>query len=392
MLRINIIVLLVLLLLIPNILTAQQKDIIGYFPAWRWSERDFLLTQKSIPYEKLTIINYAFFFPDSNGNLLGRTPEADAYLLHDEPDPLIGKPQPNTSLIDYAEHAGVKVMLSLGGWEESGNFSAIAANPEKRARFASSCVNVIKTYGFHGIDIDWEFPGMVGHNGTPADKRNYTIMLQEVRDSLDAYGSNTGEYYPLSIAASSVPSICEDMEVKKIAKILDFINIMTYDFSGPWSPNSGHNAPLYTGKKATSPYSVDTAFRLFHETYGIPAEKLNLGAAFYGRTYADCRKLNRPFAGASTFFHKEGHVEYYMLQNINKRFRRYWDKQAKVPYLVNKKKNILVSYDDEKSIGYKADYILEKQARGVIIWTIAGDFTDDGQTPLLDVLHDKLGQ
>ena len=392
MLRTKIIVLLILLLLIPNILTAQQKDIIGYFLASRWSERDFLLTQKSIPYEKLTIINYAFFFPDSNGNLLGRAPEAVSYLLNDEPDPLTGKPQPNTSLIDYAERAGVKVMLSLGGWEDSGNFPAIAANPEKRALFAGSCVNVIKMYGFHGIDIDWEFPGMEGHNGTPADKRNFTIMLQEVRDSLDAYGSNTGEYYPLSIAASSNPSTCEDMEVKKIAEILDFINIMTYDFNGPWSPTSGHNAPLYTTKKATSPYSVDTAFRLFHETYDIPAEKLNLGAAFYGRTYAGCRKLYRPHVGVSTMFHEEGHVQYYMLDNLDKRFKRKWDKQAKVPYLVNKKKNILVSYDDEKSIGYKADYILEKQARGVIIWTIGGDFTDDGQTPLLDVLHDKLGQ
>ena len=377
--------------LLTNIITAQQKDIIGYLPSWRWSERDYLLTQKSIPYEKLTIINYAFFYPEPNGELVGHTPEADAYLLNDEPDLLTDKTQPNTSLIDYAERSGVKVVLSLGGWEDSGNFSAIAANPEKRARFAESCVNAIKTYGFHGIDIDWEFPGMVDHNGTPADKENFTIMLQEVRDSLNAYGEVTGEYYLLSIAASSAPLYAKNMEVEKIAEIIDFINIMTYDFSGAWSSTSGHNAPLYTSDDSTSLYSIDTAFRLFHETYDIPSEKLNLGVAFYGRTYSGCSELNRPHTGASTLFHEEGHAEYYMLHQYDKSFKRHWDDQAKVPYLVNKRKNILVSYDDEQSIGYKADYILKKQARGVIIWTIAGDLIDDGQTPLLDVVYEKLG-
>lgn len=79
-----------------------------------------------------------------------------------------------------------------------------------------------------------------------------------------------------------------------------------------------------------------------------------------------------------------------MLVNLDKGFKRKWDDQAKVPYLVNKRKQIVVSYDDEESVGYKADYILENDIRGVIIWTIAGDYLPDGQSPLLDVLHQKL--
>ena len=70
-------------------------------------------------------------------------------------------------------------------------------------------------------------------------------------------------------------------------------------------------------------------------------------------------------------------------------FTGYWDDNAKVPFLISKEKQILVSYDDEKSIGMKADYILDNKARGLIIWQIMGDYFENGETPLLDVIFNK---
>jgi chitinase len=81
-----------------------------------------------------------------------------------------------------------------------------------------------------------------------------------------------------------------------------------------------------------------------------------------------------------------------MLDNNGAGFKRKWDDKAKAPYLVNRKKKILVSYDDEESVGYKADYILDNNVRGVIIWTIVGDYLENGDSPLLEVLHNKLDQ
>ena len=376
------------ILIILGISTAGAKDIIGYFPSWRFMERDTLVTQATIPYEKLTTINYAFFYPTPEGELLGLHPEADVFLLNDLRDKKTGNQLPNTSLVDFAEKHRVKVMVSIGGWEDSGNFPEVASTEAKRIKFASSCINLIRKYGFHGIDIDWEYPGLEAHNGSPADYDNFTSLLSELRDSLDAYSEETDLYYPLSFAAPASPVVAKGFDVRAISEILDYINIMTYDFHGVWDSKSNHNSPLF----AKSGGSVDQAFRLYHEDYGVPAEKLNLGAPFYGRTFDQCRKIYGKHSGASTFFHPEGFADYQMLDNNGAGFKRKWDDKAKAPYLVNRKKKILVSYDDEESVGYKADYILDNNVRGVIIWTIVGDYLENGDSPLLEVLHNKLDQ
>ncbi|MBC8193152.1 MAG: glycoside hydrolase family 18 protein [Candidatus Marinimicrobia bacterium] len=376
--------------LVIGLSSAHSKDIIGYYPSWRFMERDHLVTQASIPYNKLTIINYAFFYPTPAGDLVGLAPEADKYLLHDLIDQKTGEALPNTSLIDYAEKNDVQVMLSIGGWEDSGNFPHVAAAESRRSRFAQNCVDVIKKYGFHGIDIDWEYPGLEAHNGTPADKENFTLLLQTVRDSLDAHSKLTKRYYPMSFAAPASPNVAKGFDAVAISEILDFINIMTYDFNGAWNPISNHNSPLYQPAAGAATATLDAAFKLYHEEYGIPADKLNVGAAFYGRTFAGCKKLFGSHTGASTYFHPEGFADYQMIVNNPKGFKRQWDSKANVPYLINKKERILVSYDDPESIGLKADYINDTGARGIIIWTIVGDYFEDGSTPLLEELNRKL--
>jgi chitinase len=73
------------------------------------------------------------------------------------------------------------------------------------------------------------------------------------------------------------------------------------------------------------------------------------------------------------------------------KFTRFWDDRAKVPYLVSQEWKTFISYDDEESVGHKAQYVLDKNAGGVIVWEITGDSMPDGGTPLLDVISRKFG-
>jgi chitinase len=114
-------------------LPAQSREIIGYYPSWKWDSPDSVARPDRIPYGKLTIINYAFFYPRPDGHLVGRDSVGDAAALRG----LMG----GGKLIDLAHAHGVKVLLSIGGWEDSNNFPAVAADSVKRARLASSCVN-----------------------------------------------------------------------------------------------------------------------------------------------------------------------------------------------------------------------------------------------------------
>jgi len=367
---------------------SQKKEIIGYYPSWKWKSRNNLMTPARIPYDKLTIINYAFFYPLPDGRVVGRDTVGDDIYLQGERDLTTGEHKPETSLMALAHRNKVKVVLSLGGWEDSDNFPVVAAGAASRAHLAHSCIERIREFGFDGIDVDWEFPGYAEHKGTPEDKQNFTLLLHTLKDSLTALGVQSAKSYLLTAALPANPGETASMDIEKVAPILDQLNIMTYDFSGPWDPISNHNSPLYAPRPEDSTHNVDAAFKKYHTVYGIPSEKINLGVPFYAHTFSNCTELHAPHAGSDTVHFSKDGAFYYDIVTIMDKFTRRWDDRAKAPYLVSTNWNMLVSYDDEESIRCKAQYVVENNARGLIIWEITGDYLPDHRTPLLDAIHD----
>lgn len=380
--------LLALALIAASELSAQRRDVIGYYLASEYAARDTLVTPLRLPYEKLTIINYAFFYPAPDGRLVGRSPEYDEVILSGARDPATGAIRKETALCSVAHGRGVKVLLSLGGWEESGNFPAVAANPDRRRTFGASCADIIRRHGFDGIDIDWEYPGYAQHNGTPQDGANFLLMLRELRDTLNLLGTQLGRHLLITIAIPTVPSLVAAYDLREIAPLIDFMNLMTYDIYGAWDSLSDHNTPLFPSAGSDPARCVDAGFRLFRDTYGIPAERLNIGTAFYGRTYKDCSDLHMAHDGSdAVHFPPEGTPRFYTIAASMDSCSRRWDERAKVPYLVCPKWNTVVSFDDQESTTLKAQYVLDNGIRGIIIWELTGDFFPDGSTPLLDAIH-----
>ncbi|HEY8402603.1 MAG TPA: glycoside hydrolase family 18 protein, partial [Cytophagaceae bacterium] len=365
-----------------------------------------LINPATLDYSRYTILNYSFFAPDSVGNLYGTDAWADSVLLRGKID--WGKPQPayfpNTSIIDYAHVWGVRVMVSIGGWTLSENFPRIAADPKLRAHFAQECVRVLREYQFDGIDIDWEYPGYEEHKGTPADKENFTLLMQEIRDSIDAYGKKIKYNFYLTAAFGANASNMVHIEWDKISKIMDYINMMTYDFNGGWTPEANHNSPLYN-PAVGAPGSLDNAYNLLTGTYNVPVEKINMGVAFYGRSLkgfgdGQAKLFATGHSGKpddKTYHEDEGMPQYFNVVTRMKKFDRFWDDTAKVPYLISKDLTTFVSYDDVESIKLKAEYVKQKDLAGVIIWDCTGDYmeTSPGSerikgTPLVDVINDVL--
>ncbi len=363
------------LLLLSVASPAQRREVIGYYPSWKWNTRGGLLTPTRIPYDKLTIINYAFFAPRPDGSIVGVDPVGDSLYLRSSP-----------SLTTLAHASGVKVVLSLGGWDESDNFPAVASTPSLRAAFAHACAGAIRQYRFDGIDIDWEYPGYALHKGTPADRSNFTAMLRTLRDTLTAVGVSEKRSLLLTAAFPAAVKLISSVDIDSVAMVLDLFNIMTYDFYGSWDAVSNHNAPLYPSAGADSTRCVDAAFRLFHTTLGIPASRINLGVPFYGQTFSDCTALNSPHHNADTVHFSRFGAFYYDIAGVKDQCTRIWDERARVPYLVHAGWKLLISYDDEESIREKARYVVDHGAHGVIIWEITGDVMPDGTTPLLNSL------
>jgi len=382
---------------------APCKEIIGYYPNWQWYDRAKLVNPSTIDYSKYSILNYCFFKPESSGLISNTDTWADENLLQGainwSTTPV--SYYPNTSLIDLAHNAGVKVMVSIGGWTLSDNFPSIAATPSKRALFAGECNRLLQFYNFDGIDIDWEYPGFAEHSGTPADKVNFTLFMQQIRDSINALGTRTGKTYKLSACFGASAAHAANIEWNNLLPILDMFNIMTYDYFGTWDCAANHNSPLFAPASGDPAFNLNGTFNLLTNTYNVPASKINLGVGFYGRSQLGATALHAPTscsANTTIFFADDGSPLYYNINSNLSLFNQYWDNLAKVPYLLGKPSTsafgTFVSYDNKLSIGLKAQYILDNNLRGAIIWEITGDYIETStgsgliaNTPLVDTLN-----
>jgi chitinase len=58
-----------------------------------------------------------------------------------------------------ARNRNLKTLLSIGGWTYTNtekHMDVPMATDQGRRNFAESCVEMIRNYGFDGVDVDWE--------------------------------------------------------------------------------------------------------------------------------------------------------------------------------------------------------------------------------------------
>lgn len=390
------------------------REVVGYYPNWQWYDRTKLVNPQTIDYSKYSILNYAFFKPLPDGSITILDPWADKNLLlgpinwsvapagydtaYDFGNPAYHQPGQQFSTICH-QH-GVKLLPSIGGWTLSDELPGIASNAQKRAAFAQSCVDLIEAFGFDGIDLDWEYPGFADHGGTPQDKTNFTLLLQEIRTAIDNYGQSVNKPMLLTIAVGAGADRMDDVEWNNIEPIVDIINLMSYDFFGTWDAVTNHNSPLFAPASGDPSFNLDVSVQRLINDYNVDPQKITAGVAFYGRTTKTTGTpgLHVPINGSSdqaTFASDEGTPLYYNVLLQMGLFTEHWDDVAKVPYLTgNGNLNTFVSYDDERSIGLKAEYVVDHNLRGAIIWEITGDYIETAPgsgiisgTPLADTLN-----
>jgi GH18 family chitinase len=365
---------------------AADKQVVGYFGEWGPAAGYFV---SSIPAKKITQIDYAFSDISKDGECVLGDPSADAERVYSAVESVNGiadSIDPKTfhfhgsfnQLLELkAKYPYLKVLISVGGYAWSGNFSSAALTDTSRQKFVQSCINLyFKIYKgvFDGIDIDWELPvsgGLV--KGRPEDKHNFTLLLAELRRQLDDLGSANGTHYLLTIAAAGGPGEDQHYERDQIAQYLDTINLMTYDLHGTWDNVTNFNAPLYqdSNDPGDSSLNVDAVVQDYLAA-GIPANKLVMGVPFYGYDWVGVGTTNNGLYQSSAYPTWVGAVTYALVKSdYLPTYTRYWNSEAQVPYLYNINTAHFVSYDDPQSIAAKAGYVADKHLGGVMIWELS---------------------
>jgi len=228
-----------------------QKRLVAYYYFGDQTETP-KYTAAQIPYGKLTHLIHVAVQPVKS---------ADGEIK-------ISRNALEPELIPRAHKAGVKVLVCVQG--AASIFSKIAADANARIRFGASLKAFVVKYGYDGVDIDWEVP-----EGR-ADVTNCTALMQALRDALPAPD------YLLSMATPSTPGNWGEYDFKGLTPIVDFYNVMTYDFHGPWTPVTGHNSPLFSSDPERNG-SLDESVDLYLNKFGVPPEKINLHGVLWLR-------------------------------------------------------------------------------------------------------------
>ncbi|HVY76091.1 MAG TPA: glycoside hydrolase family 18 protein [Puia sp.] len=357
-----------------NLPAAAQKKakpvIIGYIGGFRGTNID----AGEIDAKGLSHINYAFVDVKDNR----------AWLHNEKTDTI------NFRVLNELKkiNPDLKILISIGGWIWSKNFSDAVFTDSSTANFAQSAADIVSKYNLDGVDIDWEYPGMIGDsNGyRPEDRIGYTNLFKQLRSKLDALTPQTGRKYFVTTAIGNSPKYLQHTQMEVAQQYLDYINLMAYDMDG-YDNMAGHQSNLYTPNDMPYISSADEAITNLQKV-GVNLSKVVLGMPFYGKGKIVKSGENNGLYQIPTSRERAGGYTYLKdsLVNMNG-FVRYWDPKANAPYLYNADKKEFVTYDDEQSIRDKCDYIKKRKLAGAMFW----EWSSDKKQYLLHTIDKEFG-
>ena len=308
----------------------------------------------------------------------------------------------------------IKILPSVGGWSDCWNFTVVFNDEVRRQRFVKDAVRRIVEWGFDGIDIDWEFPGIQGieYNYTPKpeDRENFAKLIRELKAEFIRVDSS--KEYEVTAAVGAAPEnlyFCLDA-----ARELDKISLMSYDyFNFEYSTNQTGLFYNYSEKEQEwNTYQLEKEAGFYTHAgvqyllrNGIPNNKINIGVALYYRGgKVDKSQLdldnNRVFADFTGVIPKDVFGVQYGEDNTGDYraiteadnldgWRFGTDLIAMGGWAFNEDESYFISYDNKTTTKAKADYIKKYDLNGCIVWDMFGD-DPRPEYSLLSILHSNL--
>jgi len=352
----------------------QRPLLVGYFPQWGiYNDPPYFVKDliSSGSAQLLDQLNYAQGFI-VDGRCAVADPNADLNRTYSAADSVDGSTDNPLSKLHGSFHQlqelkrlypQMKILISLEG---KASAFAEAAQPQNRVAFVASCIDTF-VHGhlapgtdaanlFDGFDLDWEYPH-------PEDVPNYLALLQEFRRQLDADRPGL----KLTIAAGPSPHMYHGVDFAAVAKVVDLVGLMNYDYSGPWRSQTGFHAPLYSDHGGNADGTVRE-----YEDAGVPADKLLLGVPFYGYSWKSVGAENHGLFQPGESIHEDRPYRY--IQTIVGASTVYRDATAQAPWLYDG--DTFWTYEDPVSARFKSAYAQQHHLGGVMVWELGEDSSD----------------
>ncbi|KAI1497269.1 glycoside hydrolase [Biscogniauxia marginata] len=249
--------------------SSSNQRTIGYYEGWSTTRACDGMYPENIPVGAYTHLNYAFAFVDPVSLAVAPMSETDKDLW------------PRFTKLKE-DNAGLKTFISVGGWSMNDpdqptakTFSNLAASQDAQQKFFKSLISFMGTYGFDGVDVDWEYPVAEERGGIKEDFENNVVFLRKLKAALAA----SGHSYGLTITVPSSYWYLRHFNTIEIDKIIDWFNIMTYDLHGTWDSTIDSLGPKVMAH--TNLTEIDMTMDLFWRN-NIDPGHISAGCGFSG--------------------------------------------------------------------------------------------------------------
>ncbi len=288
------------------------------------------------------------------------TPRADGTLDTSFDVDATHGPAMAKNLARLAKQHGVVPMLMIGGAGAHDAFAAAAT--DHLSTFVDNLVSTMNSYGFSGLDLDWE--PIVG-----GDRPHITALVNMLRAELPS-AVLTMPVDPTSKTFPTAPSF-----LGGLSKKLNRIDVMTYGMAYAYSGWRSWHSSALTGARSNTPTAVDVSVKSYRAV-GIPADKLGVGIGFYGMCWTGKVTGPRQSLGGS---HEVADDNVMSWINIRKNYvtkaNYKYDSSAQASYLSYAKPHgpqhcTYVSYEDQRSITAKARWAKSHGLGSLIVWTV----------------------
>ena len=290
-------------------------------------------------------------------------------------------------------HPNLKVLMSIGGASavNTAAFVSAAGTSAGRKALAASCIDMFVKGNvapgisapelFDGFNIDWEFP-------TATDTQNFTALLKEFRQQLNALSQTTGNAYVMSFNGPAGAQNYVNIDLKHSAEQVDFITVDGYNYAGSWDLQTNHASPLFDdrqdplrGQDLDINATVDAYLKA-----GVPPRKYTMGLPLYGAGWSGVPDANHGLYQSSTgpsavppgdVLATPGLATYATLANAKANgYTRTFDASRIAVSLYNGSSQTFYSYDDPYSAFLKMLYVQSRVPGGLggaYVWALKDD-------------------
>ena len=264
----------------------------------------------------------------------------------------------NTYILPKAKISGTKVVVSVNQ-NSSGNFSNVAKSAELREKLATNILNFIIEFDLDGIDIDWETPAS-------NEATNFTLLMKDIYNKVKAYDSNLLVTAAIGGGMWAPPKY----DLTNSKQYLDYINLMTYSMA---QSNGYYQNSLYKSTSGATlvSCSIEESIKIYNDL-GVKNSQILVGIPFYTTVQTNSGGPGSKLGDGKSVWY-DVMLEKYPLSDTMK---EYFDEECGVPYRYDPVNKIFISYDNERSIKIKCDYINTLGLAGIMYWQYGQDVDD----------------